>query len=189
MSADFRGRTWTPAFEISDGSTRIECDFGALLRESFMGAGRLKVLFGEAKAGQKRFARKDVKLASAMATLVPGAAFVFATSRASLDPVETKMLSQFAARGRVSIGAATWRCPVIVLTRHELEASSGPPYCWKGFPGFTSDMDRAVWGFPSGRLGWLADVTQRLHLKMPSYFDWLNERQRKRQIRVAKKAH
>jgi hypothetical protein len=148
---------WCPGFEIKrTGTKTIECDFGIFAPEKLVGD-ELVFAAGEAKCGDRRFSQKDYATCSTFSEAFPSAAFIFATTRSSIDPEEQRSIRALIRRRRVHLGQPAGH--IVVLTRSELEAQHAPVESWSEevVKEYRDDYD-------STEMHRLARATQRLYL-------------------------
>lgn len=139
-------------------------------------------VFGEVKSwGSKGtlevkdvFEEQDVARMKRLAEEFPGSILVFATLRegTQLAPAEIKRLRKLAEWGRHREKRRS-RAPVIVLTATELFSSYDLGMTWKNKGGKHKEFADAPPHFDPTNLRRLAEATQQLYLKMPTYWEWL----------------
>ena len=184
LAAVASGRmTWCAGRKLAliDGP-KVEVDFivwhqrGNMTRDDQ--TSRTDIVFGESKSfGRDSFRTKDVANLKAIAQRFPGSVLVFATMRqpSDMSASEIRAIRKLALWGREPIeGERRTRAPVVVLTGIELFSRSSRALArtWKEIGG----PHAALWGdvrLRTGNLRVLADVTQQLYLKVPSYEAWM----------------
>ena len=165
-----------PSFEIKRSNEKIvECDFGIWWRESSSDNFELSLILGESKSFGE-FKSKDIAQIKKMSALFPQAFIVFATLKEHLTPKEVKMLRSLALIGRKKWKDGKMENQLIILTGEELLHSIGPPNCWdkreKHYPGIKQSFNFHDF---ENKLRKLCDITQQLHLGMPTHYDWLSD--------------
>jgi len=164
--------SWVSSLELTKAANKLELDFGMSLHVNNFNHDKSWMIFGECKS-YNRFTKADLARARRLSKEFPGSMIVFATLRDSLTSFEKRILSQFARSGRVTIAADEWRCPVVILTAKEL-FSKGAPSCWKGHGGPFENY--ANFQAVEYDLRLFCETTQRLHLGMESYSDFLRKK-------------
>src|SRR6266404_1086659 len=168
------GVSWSPCFELKKGATTLEADFGAFVRpDRWTRAAETTLLLGECKSGDRCFDAKDYDRARELLKAFPTAALVFATTRPELTSAEKEQLRSIASEGRNAAYLGRPWSPVVVLTRWELSSTWGAPICWKGHPRLAPTQEHV---HVRGSIRDLADLTQQLHLEMPSMQQEARER-------------
>ncbi len=169
------GLSWSPCFELRKGTTTLEADFGAFVRpDRWTRTAETTLLLGECKSGDRYFDAKDYARARQLLKVFPTAVLVFATTRSELTPDEKEQLRSIASDGRNAAYLGQPWSPVVVLTRWELGSTWGAPICWKGHPRLAPGQENVN---VRGSIRDLADLTQQLHLDMPSMQQEARERQ------------
>jgi len=169
------GLSWSRCFELRKGTTTLEADFGAFVRpDRWTRTAETTLLLGECKSGDRYFDAKDYARARQLLKVFPTAVLVFATTRSELTPDEKEQLRSIASDGRNAAYLGQPWSPVVVLTRWELGSTWGAPICWKGHPRLAPGQENVN---VRGSIRDLADLTQQLHLDMPSMQQEARERQ------------
>jgi hypothetical protein len=178
--------TWIPSFRLQSkdrGPVKVEADFGAFLKPS--GFGELTdplLVFGECKTFGE-FDRRDYQRMRTLAKLFPGAVICFCTLRAKLTKSEKARIAGLSRQGRTNLKSGQRRNPVLVLTGAEL---LGQFKLGRFVDDYPSDLSKLAEGaFMRRDLQEICDFTQKAHLGIESYYEWLDAR---RQKRVAKAA-
>lgn len=143
------------------------------------------VVFGETKSfGNEVFADKDVQRMKALAEKMPGSYVVFSALKKELSSTEKARIRKFAEWGRVPQKNREPRAMVIILTGNELFADHHVKDVWEKLGG--RHAEKATPAYVNLDDPWeLADLTQQLYLDMPSYWQWLGARRRKRSKKSA----
>lgn len=174
--SSFSQATITPSFELVDSAGgKLEADFGMFWQRSEFSAEEPLLILGECKS-YGRFKRHDVLRMRTLGDAFPGAVLAFCTLRPELSSEEKRWIGSLAMRGRKSIGEGRWRNPVLMLTATELFSERGAPDCWGEAGGKFAQFGSAH--YVDNEFNELCDVTQQLHLGVPSYGDQLRQRQR-----------
>lgn len=177
--------TWIPSFLIENkNNNQIEVDFGIFLsQDPFDEIKRPIAIFGECKSFNI-FKKEDVTHMKEIADNFPGSVIVFCTLRSSLTNPEKKLIAKLARRGRNHYKADQWRNPILILTGIELFSIFGPPSCWENkgdsFKAFVKN-----WRVRE-EIQELCEVTQQLHLGIESYWEWY-EQKRKKKLKTSNK--
>ena len=179
--------TWSSSQELKlpIGGT-IEVDFMLWYQreETFAIDYPTEIVFGEAKSfGEEGFTSNDVNRMKLLAEAFPGSTLVFATMKEGLSQEEINRIRKLAEWGRkYDKDRGQTRVPVIVLTGTELFTEMFLEDSWKERGGKHKDLI-PVWN-RTDNLRVLADLTQELYLRMPSYdsviFDKIQEHERNR---------
>ncbi len=174
FSETMRGAS-TPllSFEARRSAKTIEADLCLLFQESVFGEVSTETVFAECKS-DNCFGRPDVERMRYMAEQFPGATLAFATLRETLTEGEKRLLRPLVNRGRRYWKHERPYNPVLILTGTELLTREHTPECWKNI-----DAAKGMFDFTRIRLLSLlevCDITQRLHLGMKPWHDWLQER-------------
>lgn len=112
----------------------------------------------------------------------PGAVLVFATMKevGELSKSEIKLISKLAEWGReYDRDRLQIRAPVVLLTGTELFAAYSLEQTWKEKGGKHAQLSQPAM-VRAENLRTLADMTQQLYLRMPSYSTWSEEKWKKR---------
>jgi hypothetical protein len=182
LNASRTATTFSTGLDIVRGASKCELDFVGWYSEGkkFWIDPSPVVVFGEAKSfGTDIFKERDVQRLKSMAEVIPGSYVVFSALKKQLSDSEKSRIRKFADWGRVPQKNGEPRAMVIVLTGTELFADHHLKQTWEAMGG----AHAAVVKHPSVHIDdlWvLADITQRLYLGMPSYWDWRQRRHRKR---------
>ncbi|WP_020674699.1 hypothetical protein [Geopsychrobacter electrodiphilus] len=181
--------TWSAGQTLElEPKIEIESDFILWYqRQQFFGNNfPTEVVFGEAKSfGKEVFKAEDIDRMKTLACRFPGSVVVFSTMKqaADLSTDEIKRIAKFAEWGREYIKERQQtRAPVIMLTGTELFAGYSLQNAWEEVGGRHADIVRPAY-IRLENLRVLADLTQQLYLKMPSYHTWLDEKNKKRLTR------
>jgi len=170
--------TWLPSFNISGIKTNpIEVDFGMFLSEgSIDEINPPAIIFGECKS-YNEFEDEDINKLRLLAEKCPGAVIVFSTLRPSLKSREKKLIAKLARKGRGRYKPEQWINPVLILTGIELFSDFGPPSCWeeKGDP-----YSRFAKDYGNRNIQELCNITQQMHLGIESYWDWSDQKRKRR---------
>lgn len=177
------------SFEAKSGGTILEADIALLAQASRLGIrwtpSSPDLLFVECKS-QNEFRKKDVQRMNDLAARFPGAILVFATMREKLTDAEIRLIRPLAERGRRYLKAERSTNPVMILTSTELLTSDKPVQRWKEkglLP--ISHADRLDWEDP---IRDVCDTTQQIYLGMPSWYDWLDAKRKKKAARKKRAA-
>lgn len=175
--------TWVPSFEMSQGETNCEADFGMFLRPNrFSNLQGPFLIFGECKTFGD-FEDNDFSRARKLANLFPGAILCFATLKEMLSIRERREISKIARRGRASLKTGQQTNPVLVLTRLELFGQFR-------IAAFSESYgDRAQYAshvFMRRDIEEVCDFTQQVHLGMESLHFWRQAKRKKRAQRASK---
>jgi hypothetical protein len=174
--SSFSQVTITPSFELVDAAGgKLEADFGMFWRKSDFSPEEPLLILGECKS-YDRFSRRDVLRMRTLGVAFPGAVLVFCTLRPELSGEEKRWIGSLATWGRKSMGEGRWRNPVLMLTATELFSEGGPPDCWMEAGGRFARFGSAH--YVTNEFNELCDVTQQLHLGIPSFGDQLRKRER-----------
>jgi hypothetical protein len=180
--------TWSAGQELEiDAKTKIEADYILWYqrREIIGNDYPTDVLFGEAKSfGKDAFKSEDVLKMRSLATRFPGSVFVFSTMKQAndLSSDEIERIAKFALWGREPIvERGSSRAPVILLTGAELFAGYSLHTVWQNAGGKHAEFAEHSLGFENLRV--LADMTQQLYLRLPSYSSWLRDKWSKKAVR------
>jgi hypothetical protein len=155
-----------------------------------------ELIFGEAKSfrgenvEEKKFIKDafqqdDVDRMKKLAIRFPGSVLVFATMKHpnELSPNEIYRIAKLAAWGREFVKERNQtRAPVIMLTGMELFASHSLRETWRKAGGKHARMLELA-GIELDSLRVFADLTQQLYLGMPSYFEWLEAKRKKKRTK------
>lgn len=174
--------TWTPSLDlITKQGKKLECDFAIWFqRTRILGLRDAPFrVFGEAKSfGKDSFTNEDIKRMRDLANLYPGSFFVFSTMKDKLSNNEIDIISKFALWGREKGENVLHRAQVIVLTGTELFASWNVSRAWEEKGGKHAQL--AGHRMNLANLGYLAECTQQLYLRLSSYHEWFEEKWRKK---------
>lgn len=180
--------TWSTGQEMELPSGRkIETDFiiwyqrTGLIGNDFP----TQVVFGEAKSfGKDALKDEDIEALRLLVGQFPGAILAFATMKQAheLSKEEVKRLTRLAEWGRKRDRCGS-RAPVLILTGTELFAELSLESTWREMGGQHAALIEPAY-VSTSNLNVLADLTQQINLKMPSYSEWRasNESKRKRKI-------
>jgi hypothetical protein len=200
--------TWSSGQELTfpDGK-KIESDFILWYqRKALFGNNHpTDVVFGEAKSfgrsdskppsyGRKKlkkedvFREEDVTRMKILAEAFPGAVLVFATMKEAGDMSKDELarIRKLAEWGREYVKESRRsRAPGILLTGTELFAGYSLSTTWKAMGGKHEEL--SSFGYIRlNNLRVLADLTQQLYLRMPSYIDWAEKKWKARRERKEK---
>jgi hypothetical protein len=138
-----------------------------------------EVVFGEAKSfALDAFEEADVSKMKLLAEAFPGSILVFATMKEAdeLSQEEIKRLRKLAEWGReYDKERKQTRAPVIILTGLELFTAHYLHIAWKERGGKHEGLIAPAW-VRTDNIRVLADLTQQLYLRMPSYGVWRKEK-------------
>ena len=186
--------TWAPGQELKfPTNEKMEVDFMLWCqRERIFGSDySTETVFGETKSfGKGTFEQTDVNKMQLLAEVFPGSILVFATMReaADLTKEEINRIKKLAEWGReYDKERQQTRAPVIVLTAIELFATDSLERTWRE----EDDKHKVLIGdgwTRSHNLRVLANLTQQLYLKMPSY-DSVLMRQFRQQNQLPERHH
>ena len=178
--------TWSAGQELElTPSDKVESDFILWYqRTKVLGNDRpTDVIFGEAKSfGKDAFQLDDVEAMKKLAVRFPGSVVVFSTMKQAdeLSSDEVRRMAKLAEWGREYVPSSRQtRAPVIVLTGTELFAGFTLHDAWKKTGGRHAELIEPGW-VREDNLRVLADLTQQLYLKMPSYGTWREAKWKKR---------
>ena len=142
-----------------------------------------EVVFGEAKSlGRDVFKDDDVDRMKVLAEAFPGAVLVFATLKEATELSRNEILRirKLAEWGReYDRTNRRTRAPVILLTGTELFMPHDLRDSWKRKGGKRAALLEPGY-IDINHLRTLADFTQQVYLKMPSYYEWSEARWKKR---------
>jgi len=189
--------TWSSGQELTLASGRkLEADFilWNQRKQMFGNDHATEIVFGEAKSfGKDAFKQDDIDKMKLLAQFFPGAIFVFASMKEAeeLSQEEVSRIRKLAEWGReYNKERKQSRAPVIVLTGTELFTPHYLDISWKEKGGKHKELIEPGW-VRTDNLRVLADITQQLYLKMPSYGKWREDKWKKsaerRKKRVIKK--
>ncbi len=180
--------TWSSGQELTLASgKKSEADF--ILwnqRKKMFGTDHpTEIVFGEAKSfGKDAFKKDDVDRMELLAISFPGSILVFATMKEAeeLSQEEISRIRKLAEWGReYDKDRKQSRAPVIMLTGTELFTAFHLSVTWKEKGGIHAEIIEPAWiSARLDNLKILADITQQLYLKMPSYNKWREEKWEKR---------
>ena len=177
--------TFSTGLDIEYHGARFEVDFVAWYQEGqkFWLDPAPMLMFGETKSfGTEVFHQKDMDRLKTLAALFPGAFFVLSAMKREFGEIEKARMRAFAAWGRTPHKHGQPRAPVIVLTGTELFSVQDVKQAWEKVGGRHAELTQP----PAVHLDdlWtLADVTQQLYLDMPSHWEWLSQRSKRRRTR------
>jgi hypothetical protein len=141
----------------------------------------------ERRAIKDNFKVEDIDKMMKLATRFPGSILVFSTMKQAdeLSKEEIKRITRVAEWGREYVKERhQTRAPVIVLTGTELFTPVFLQEQWKNLGGMHAKLIEPAWVQTRlSNLRMLADLTQQLYLKMPSYGVWRENKWRKRAAR------
>ena len=139
--------------------------------EPYMGAVLPVFVEGKSYGGKESiFEEKDSDNMGRIGAHFPGAVLAFVTLRSELTPRDIDLIKPLAEAGRKPRQDDHWQNPVVILTGLELFSESGPPYCWEGVAGAEEVVQSCRL---MASLFDLADATQRLHLGMEPYNEYI----------------
>jgi hypothetical protein len=171
-----RNTTIVPSFVAYRGDEKIEVDFGLLWQNSAWFDRDIYIVFGECKTFND-FQQSDVQRMRKLAKNFPGAVIVFCTLKDSLSKSEKSLIQKIAHFGRKPWKGERTMNPVLVLTRIELFADFQPPICWEKAGGRYASFAKGC-GYIN-TLTELCHATQQLHLDMPPWAEYFEERLKK----------
>jgi len=161
----------------------LEADLTCLYKPSTWGDRGTYVIHAECKS-LNRFERRDTERMKELAIAFPGAALVFATLNGELQESEVKLIRSLAVAERKKRLHRKPSSHVILLTGTEL-FSHDIGENWRKKGGLYERFSQG--SFELTKLDVLADATQQLYLRLPSYFEWLNTEWEKRRQRQARR--
>lgn len=164
------------SFKIKKGATEFEADLGLIFQESKYKACGIEHLFCECKSFN-RFERRDGRRMRALGARFPGAFLVFLTLNKTLREKEKRILRPIVNRGRRYWKNERPYNPVLILTGNELFAEYSLEATWRELGGVHAQRAQR-WNYEN-RLLDLADATQEIYLRMPTWHAWLRKRSRR----------
>lgn len=191
--------TWSAGQELELApDDKVEADFILWYqRKEVFGNGHpTELIFGEAKSFRGRnsderraindaFQANDIDKMKKLAIRFPGSMLVFSTMKKAdeLSKGEVARMCRLAEWGREYIRERRQtRAPVIVLTGTELFTPFSLREAWEKTGGKHAQLiEHASVRLDNLRV--LADITQQLYLNMPSYWEWSDEKWKKRVAR------
>jgi hypothetical protein len=176
---------WLPSFKMNnDSGGELEADFGMLATPAPISHRSTPYLIiGECKSFN-RFEKKDFARARKAAELFPGAVLCFCTFNEALDKNEVRGLSGLAKQGRARLDVGQQMNPILILTARELFSEFKMTDFYSLY-GDKAEYARAV--YLQGELEEVCDFTQQFYLGMPSYHEWLEQKRRKKVLRLTTK--
>jgi hypothetical protein len=176
---------WIPSFKMNnENGEELEVDFGMLAAPSTISRRSTPhLIIGECKSFN-RFDKKDFARARQAAELFPGAVLCFCTFNEALKKPEIRGLISLAKQGRARLDVGKQMNPILILTARELFAEFQLTDFYSLY-GDKAEHARAV--YLGSDLNELCDFTQQLYLGMPSYHEWLEQKRRKKVMRLAAK--
>jgi hypothetical protein len=174
--------TFATGLDVVSGSSKFEIDFAGWYSEGkkFWIDPSPVVVFGETKSfGVEVFKERDVQRLKGLAAAFPGSYVVFSAMKGQLADVERTRIRKFAEWGRLPQKNGEPRAMVIVLTGTELFSDFHLKRTWEERGGAHEAMVK----HPSVNIDdlWtLAEITQRLYLGMPSFWEWREQRQKRK---------
>jgi len=172
--------TFTTSTLLGLGNEEFEVDFVAWLQPDQWEARESPALvIGEAKSLGRGdlYHRSDFAKLRSVAKRLPGATIVVAVLRENFTNNEKALLKQFVLWGRRPDKRLQPTNPVVLLTGHELLFDMHVSEKWKslGEP-YSKFADFEV----TNDMGRFAEATQAIHLGLPSYYEWLTAKMRRR---------
>jgi len=174
--------TYSTGLDLEHTGGKCEIDFIAWYQEGekFWLDPEPVLVFGETKSfGEEVFLQRDIDRLQSLAVLFPGAFFVLSAMKKEFGKVERTRIRAFAEWGRTPVKNGQPRASVIVLTGNELFSDRGIKTAWEKLDGRHAEFVKYA-SVHLDDLWTLADLTQQLYLDMPSYWDWLSKRHRRR---------
>ena len=169
----------------SPAGQEFEADFGMLAKPSrFSHTASPHLFIGECKSFN-RFEEKDLARAEQAASLFPGAILCFCTFNETLNKNEIKGLAKLAKRGRKKMDVGKQMNPVLILTGRELFSEFTMTDFYSIY-GDKAEYARAI--YFRDDLQELCDFTQQLYLGMPSHYEYLEEKRRKKAAKLSAKS-
>jgi hypothetical protein len=178
--------TFATGLDIVSGTSKFEIDFAGWYSQGkkFWVDPSPVAVFGETKSfGADVFKDRDVRRLKSLAETFPGSYVVFSALKAELGDLEKSRIRKFAEWGRVPQKNGEPRAMVIVLTGTELFADFRLKQTWEKFGGAHAEMVKPA-SVNIDDLWTLAEITQRLYLDMPTYWEWLSRRRRKMKRKI-----
>ncbi len=178
----------TPLFSYTaekDGKV-LEADITCLYKPSAWRETRTQVVHAECKSFNF-FERQDVNRMKNLAKEFPGSILVFATLKDSLENSEIEIISPLVQKEHKKRLQGKPYSPVIVLTGIELFSLDHIPYCWRDRNDLYEKFHNRYGNYSD--LSLLADTTQQIYLKLPSWHEWseaewTKRRQKKQHAKV-----
>jgi hypothetical protein len=162
----------------------FEGDFGMLVAPSQISHRSTPYLIiGECKSFN-RFEEKDFARARKAAELFPELVLCFCAFNEALDKNEIRGLSRLAKQGRARLDVGQQMNPILILTARELFSEFKMTDFYSLY-GDKAEYARAI--YLRGELEDVCDFTQQLYLGMPSYHEWLEEKRRRKVMRLTAK--
>jgi len=181
LSGDLH-RAITPllSFTAEKKGKVLEADLTCLYKQSTWRESQINVVHAECKSFN-RFEKKDGIRMRELAQEFLGSVLIFSTLNESLDTSEIKMISSIVRVEREKQLRGIPYSPIIVLTGIELFVSRSPLQCWKKRGELYEQLSNH--GFDFSDLPKLADATQQLYLKLPSWHSWAEDQRNKRLLK------
>ena len=169
--------TYATGLDLEIGKRNVEADFvlwhqrGRFQRENLEPA----TLFGEAKSYAKEaFTERELEKLRVLAAHSPGSFLVLSCLKKQISDQEKRLIKKLAEWGRLPQDDGSPRAPVIVLTGHELFFDWHLAATWKKAGGKAAKcLGERYHDFSD--LWLLADITQQIHLDLPSWHDWVGQ--------------
>ena len=170
--------TYCSSLNLDIGGESIEVDFACWYRRDLKLGLSEEPLFvmGEVKSfADKAIQIEDVRRLRLIGAALPGTVLVIAVLKEELSSKERRRLASLALWGRKPLADGRWRAPVVILTGGELFANDGVQRVWREHGGLRSELTKAAY-VRMDNLVTLADLTQQVHLNLPSYWSWFENR-------------
>jgi len=172
--------SWYPGMELSvDGDKWFEIDLAMWWQDYDLLAPDL--ILAECKTFDE-FDDRDFERAKWAIEKFPECTFVFATLKDALSFKEIKGIKKIVHSSRRTprqYGRGKQRkLNVLVLTARELLESVPPPFCWKPEASYRSFKNQYDDSSSLTTLERMCDITQQLHLGLPSLLEWTIERKK-----------
>ena len=169
--------TYATGLDVEIGKRSLEIDFvlwhqrARFQRENLEPA----TLFGEAKSyAREAFTERELENMRMLATYFPDSFLVLSCLKKQISNKEKRLIKKLAEWGRIPQDDGSPRAPVIVLTGHELFFDWHLANTWKKAGGKAAEcIGERYHDFRD--LWLLADITQQIHLDLPSWHDWVRQ--------------
>lgn len=183
--------TWSTGQEIELSSGRkIETDFIIWYQRTGLVGNDYptQVVFGEAKSfGKDALTDDDIEALRLLAGQFPGSILAFATMKQAheLSKEEVRRLTKLAEWGRKRDRCGS-RAPFLILTGTELFAEISLESTWRELGGQHASLIEPAY-ISTSNLNVIADLTQQINLKMPSYSEWRTSKDVNRKRKLLEK--
>lgn len=174
--------TFSSNLNLDIGDESVEIDFACWYRrERMLGLSEEPLLvIGETKSfADRAIQNEEIRRLKLIGGALPGTVLVIAVLKEELSREEKRRVGRLALWGRVPLADGRWRAPVVVLTGTELFANDGVQNRWREHGGLRAELTEAAY-VHIDNLVTLADLTQQVHLDLPSYWSWFEQRTRVR---------